>query len=119
MLTLPFAVLVLTLAAPDKGHMLPREMEVGKVSTLWPAGVPLAGEAVKYVITEIGDDWIAVRVETHETEGDRMAVLVRGIPTKGLVDGRSWKPAGEYKVEKTEKYKGKTVFSLKPHPKEK
>jgi hypothetical protein len=96
--------------------MLPDTMEVGKVGKLWPTGegLPGAREVVEYLISEVGDDWLALRVAGLGGE-TRPVILVRGVPTKGLVDDRRWKPEGVWKVVGTEKYKGKTVFTLRPH----
>jgi hypothetical protein len=78
--------------------MLPDTMEVGKVGKLWPTGEGLPGARVAGLGGET-----------------RPVILVRGVPTKGLVDDRRWKPEGVWKVVGTEKYKGKTVFTLRPH----
>lgn len=115
---LAFLGVAVPAVAADK--MLPRDMEVGKVGPLWPDGVGLVGirgEVVKYTIIEVGDEWLALRVTTGETDQGPDTIIVRGIPTKGLVDGKRWKPTGTWKVEKTEKYKSKTVFSLRPDAK--
>jgi hypothetical protein len=110
------ALLALTpaaVAAPD--GMLPTTMEVGKIGELWPDGLGtgIRGTVVEYTIAEVGPGWLALRVTGFGDGPD--TIVVRGVPTDGLVDGRRWKPKGTWKVEATEKYKGKTVFSLRPH----
>jgi len=67
------------------------------------------------IITEVGTDYLAIRCKTRAAPN--FLFLVRGISTKGLVDDKPWKYAGRYKVADTEKYQGKTVFVLKPDPK--
>lgn len=115
------ALLLILFAFPAfaaEPRMLPRSMEVGKVAQLWPDGeglVGVRGEVVRYTILEVGDDWLALRVTTGERDPGPDTIIVRGVPTKGLVDDARWKPTGTWKVEKTEKYKGKTIFSLRPH----
>lgn len=114
-----FAVLLLAVPAVAADKMLPRMMEVGKVAQLYPDGSQapiIPGDIVKYMILEVGDDWLAVRVTTGAySEPGPETIIVRGIPTKGLVTDQRWKPAGLWKVEKTEKYRDKTVFSIRPH----
>ena len=112
-------VAVLLFAAPIFADgMVPKTMEVGKVGKLWPDGEGMVGarEVVKYTIAQVGDDWLALRVSGHGEGADLF--IVRAVPTKGLVDDRRWKPTGEWKVTGTEKYRGKTVFTLQPHPKD-
>ena len=99
-------------AAPK---LLPTNMEVGQVGEFWPdgEGLPGARDVVEYIIAEVGDGWLALRIKG--VGAGPPVVLVRGVPTKGLVDDRRWKPTGEWKVEGTERYNGKTVFTLRPH----
>ena len=103
--------------AGDAKKMLPRNMEVGKVGTLWPDGegmLGIRGAVVTWTIIEVGDDWLALRVATGERDPGPDTVVVRGVDTAGLVDGKRWKPAGVWRVVKTEKHRGMTVFSLRP-----
>jgi hypothetical protein len=96
-------VVCLLLAAPAfAGPISPSRMKVGDTGEL---ALPPSG----FIVAEVGDDWIAVRFRTSDGS---QTILVRGIPTAGLVDDRQWVPKGNFKVEKTEKYKGKTVFVL-------
>jgi hypothetical protein len=93
-------------AAPAlAGSVSPYSMQVGDTG---PLAVPGSG----YTISEVGDDWLALRYKGFENK--TMTILVRGIPTAGLVDDKAWTPdkLTVFKVEKTEKYKGKTVFVL-------
>lgn len=111
-------VLAFCLPATAAPKLLPNSMEVGKVGELWPDGMGLPGirgEVVRYTILEVGDDWLSVRVTTGEDRPGPDTIIVRGVPTKGLVSDKRWKPAGEWKVEGTEKYDRKTVFVLRPH----
>jgi hypothetical protein len=107
------AVLVFCLPAAAADRLLPDNMAVGKVGPLWPDGhgLPGAADVVRYTIAEVGDDWLALRVTGA---GGPSVILVRGVDTKGLVNDRRWKPAGEWKVTATEKYRGKTRFVLRP-----
>ncbi len=106
------AVLLLAIPLQADSGLLPRTMEIGQTGKF--SAISSAG-TVRYYIAEVGSDWLAIRVDTMEREGSDMTIIVRGVPTKGLVDEKRWKPEGEWKVEATEKYKGRTVFMLKPH----
>lgn len=110
------AVLLLAVPAFAAPKLLPTNMEVGKVGELWPDGhgLPGAKDVVEYNIAEVGSDWLALRVSGHGAGPS--IIIVRGVPTKGLVDDRRWKPSGMWKVEGTEKYRDKSsVFVLRPH----
>lgn len=102
--------LLLALAAPTAAAdvISVSKMQVGDTGVL---SVPPGG----FIVDEVGDDWIAVRFR-HPLDDTRSVILIRGIPTAGLVDDRRWEPPREarFKVEKTEKHGGKTVFSLRP-----
>lgn len=113
MRTLVVALLA-CLPAVAQPKLLPENMEVGKVGELWPdgEGKPGAPDIVRYLIAEVGDDWLALRLTGV---GEPSVIIVRGVPTKGLVDDRRWKPTGLWKVEGTEKWDGKTRFTLRPH----
>lgn len=94
------ALLVITIPAHGAGIDL-WDIHIGDAGPIGTANVK------KLTITEVGDDWIAVRCQTVPST---FTIVVRGIPTAGLVDDKPWEPKGNFKVEKTEKYKGKTVF---------
>lgn len=68
-------------------------------------------------ISEVGKDWISVRCKS--SFGPTFYFVVRDIDTKGLVDDKPWKPTGEFTVTGTEKYRSKTVFTVKSKPPEK
>lgn len=95
-------------AAPE---IDPHGMKIGQSGR-----IVLYGET-SLTVAEVGDDWLAIKC----TSGfPTYYFLVRGVPTKGVVTDKRWDHKGEWKVEDTEKYQGKTVFVLRPHkPKDK
>jgi hypothetical protein len=97
---------LLVFAIPAAADIIsPSKMKVGDVGQL---AIPPRG----FIVSEVGDTWIAVRFRNIDDMSQE--ILVRGVPTAGLVDDRQWQPPKDavFKVVKTEKYRGKTVFSL-------
>lgn len=112
---LPVAVCLSVLFPLVAADIDPRKMEVGDSGPLWPVGKALGlGDPAHYYISEVGDNWLAVRIKSGIRKDPEVTFIVRGVSTKGLVDDREWKPSGTWKVADTEKYRGKTVFTLKP-----
>ena len=83
----------------------PRYMKIGQSGEITNFGIDLT-------IKEVGDDWLYIRCDSKSDP--TFYFLVRGVATKGLADDKPWDYKGSWKVTDTEKYKGKTVYVLRP-----
>ena len=101
------AVLLLAIASPALADSIsPTSMKVGDSG-------PISDLQVQSMtIVEVGTDFIRIRVRSAEPTFD---MLIRDVSTTGLVDDKPWEPGSQrFRVTGTEKYKGRTMFVLKP-----
>ena len=107
LLVLPTILLILALPGRARADSIsPINMKVGDTG-------PISDLQVQSMtIVEVGTDFLRIRVRTSEPTFD---MLVRDISTTGLVDDKPWEPGSQrFKVTGTEKYKGRTMYVLKP-----
>jgi hypothetical protein len=101
----------------------PSALEVDMVGELWGQGYrDLPGGAkgaFTYRVSEVVNDGRMIASVTPSTYsgGERsrdgkVFYVVFDVPTKGLADGKIYKPVGEYKVTGTTKIGGRTYFVL-------
>lgn len=93
------AVLLLALAPADV-DLCPDTLEVGQVGKWIKDKKP-----IKFRVREIFDD--ALMVVGWADEPD---ILVSGMDTRGLADGKKIDLKGRWKVVKTQKWKGRTLY---------
>lgn len=116
---LSVCVVVVLCMAVQAQELSPLKLELDKTGTLTPWGkVPEEGSLryVKYTVREVGKDWLAIEIEGDFGFAGKVkteTMIVREIPTRGIVDGKKWEPTGKWTVTDTEKYRGKTVFVIK------
>ena len=119
MRTLSLFAVVLLVPSLYAAELSPLKLELDATGTLTKNGkVPEEGSLrfVRYTVLEVGKDWLAIEIEGDFGFAGKVktaTMIVRGIPTRGIVDGKPWEPTGNWTVTDTEKYKGSTVFVLR------
>jgi hypothetical protein len=97
--------------AKEPDQLVPFTMEVGSegVFLVNKSGKGTVGRVVLYTIKSVNDDSLEIHAETSQGEKET-DFIVKGIDTKGIVDGKPWRPTGVWKVTGTTKVGKRTLF---------